>query len=355
MKVVFCWTHISGYMAACWRELAKQPGIDLHVIAWSTGSPGAQSPFHHQVMDGVPHTLLAQEQQNDASLLTGLVIGQQPQILVLSGWVHGPYRELVHLPELNRSAFIMTMDTPWSNTWRQHLAPWAMASYFKNIDAVVVAGERAWQYARRLGFDEKQIMRGTYGINYHHFAVAHQLRCAKPSWPKSFLFVGRYMKSKALDVLVPGYQVYRQRVSDPWPLHCAGAGPDQKLLQGVDGIVDHGFVQPAEQQHLFAQAGAFVLASRYDPWPLVILESCAAGLPILCTEACGSAVENVRSYYNGLTFATDHPESLAKTLNWAHEHYDQLPVMGQRSMVMVEPFAAEHWAKRWNHILSSFV
>ena len=36
MKVVICWSHISGYMAACWRALTCTPSIDLHVIAFRT-------------------------------------------------------------------------------------------------------------------------------------------------------------------------------------------------------------------------------------------------------------------------------------------------------------------------------
>jgi aryl-alcohol dehydrogenase-like predicted oxidoreductase len=31
VKIVFCWSAISGYMAACWRALAARPGIEVHV------------------------------------------------------------------------------------------------------------------------------------------------------------------------------------------------------------------------------------------------------------------------------------------------------------------------------------
>ena len=31
LRVAFCWTQVSGYMASCWRALAAQPGIDLWV------------------------------------------------------------------------------------------------------------------------------------------------------------------------------------------------------------------------------------------------------------------------------------------------------------------------------------
>ena len=82
-----------------------------------------------------------------------------------------------------------------------------------------------------------------------------------------------------------------------------------------------------------ARSGVFVLASRYDPWPLVIVESSAAGLPVLCTEACGSAVELVRAHYNGWLVATGDIADFARGLLLAHESYNDLPLMGRRAQL----------------------
>src|SRR4051812_29726203 len=38
MNVVFCWSDISGYMAACWRALAAIEDVRLFVIAFEVGS-----------------------------------------------------------------------------------------------------------------------------------------------------------------------------------------------------------------------------------------------------------------------------------------------------------------------------
>ena len=36
MRIVICWSHVSGYMAACWRALAATPGVDLFVLGFGT-------------------------------------------------------------------------------------------------------------------------------------------------------------------------------------------------------------------------------------------------------------------------------------------------------------------------------
>ena len=96
-----------------------------------------------------------------------------------------------------------------------------------------------------------------------------------------------------------------------------------------------------------ARHGALVLASRYEPWGLVIAESFAAGLPVICTEACGASVELVRSYYNGLTVATGDAEALADAMRWVHEHDDRLPEMGRNGCHFAAAFSTQVWAERW--------
>lgn len=122
-----------------------------------------------------------------------------------------------------------------------------------------------------------------------------------------------------------------------------------------DGIVNHGFVSPTEVPQIMTQSGAFVLASRYDAWPLVIVESCSAGLPIVCSYACGSAVELVRDRHNGFTVKTGCAESLMKAMIQIHDLEDQLVEFGRRSRELAAPYSAEAWADRWRHQILSLV
>src|SRR5208282_6423716 len=129
-------------------------------------------------------------------------------------------------PELAGAKFIMGMDTPWRNTWRQRMARLKIGRFLKGIDGVVVAGERAWQFARRLGVGEERIFRGMYGVDAQALQNLHAQRLQDgATWPKRFLYMGQYERRKGLDVLTAAYQVYRSRCPDPWPLTCCGSGP----------------------------------------------------------------------------------------------------------------------------------
>lgn len=341
VRVVFCWSAISGYMAACWKELAARPGIDLHVIAH--GSDGDAS-FHADLLNGLSHRLLGGNERDDAAVIQALVAERQPDIVMTTGWWLAPYRTLVHSQRLAHAKFVMGVDSPWRHEG-QFLTRLRYGQSLRRFHHFFVTGERSWQYVRRLGIPADRISRGMYGVDVAGWNRAAARR--DPSrWPRQFVFLGRYEREKAVDVLTAGYRAYRQQVRDPWPLVCCGTGPDRSLLAGVDGIVDRGFVQPDDLPDLLAESGAFVLPSRFDPWPLALVEAAAAGLPVICSDACGSAVEVVRPHYNGFIVPTESPRGLAEAMAAIHDRGDSLAAWGQRSMELARPYAAEFWADR---------
>lgn len=347
MKVVICWMGYSGYAVACWRELASRDGMDLFVIA-RAGTAQRHVAFEDSLLDGVDCAVLRPEHHMNPARVVSIVVEQKPDIVVLSGWSNPAYVRLPFHRALNGVRFVMGMDTPRRGTLRQWLGRWRYGRFFKRIDRVVVAGERSWQLARLLGFSESKIRRGTYGIDYEALAPLHEHRLKQDTgWPRRFLFIGRYVNVKGLDTLLEAYASYRSSVTNPWPLSCCGQGPMKQMIDAAEGVVDLGFVQPSDQPEVFIRHGVLVLASRFDPWPLAIVESCAAGLPIICSEACGSSVELVRPYLNGLTCATDDADAMANAMRWVREHYDQLPEMKHHSRQLAAGYSAQIWADRW--------
>lgn len=336
-------------MAACWRALAAEPNINLFVIAFQAKT---ETAFSQDLMAGVPCHLLDLNERQDSARIEALVTAQRPNAVVVCGWFHPPYRTLAAAKALKPVPFVMGMDTPWWGTPKQRLAPLVLRSYLRRMAQVVVTGERSWQYARRLGIPLSHIYPGLYGIDYSTWEPLLNQRLAKP-WPRSFLFVGRYVPAKGLDILVTAYRQYCSQVNDPWALVCCGQGPLAPLLNQQPGIADLGFVQPTDLTTVWRQAGVLVLPSGFDPWPLTLLEAAASGLPVLCTQACGSAVEVIRHDYNGLTVPPGQPMALAQAMVALHNRYPELPSWGQRAQTLARPYGADLWASRWARQLSA--
>jgi glycosyltransferase involved in cell wall biosynthesis len=349
LRIVICWISVSGYLAACWRALAarRSAGIDLKLVVFPAIGSG-NAPFAKSLTEGLPAECLEEKHTADADRVAALVEAHKPDVVIIPGWAIPAFKALPFNPRLASSRFVMAMDTPCRGDWRQRLAPFRLRKLLGRIDRIIVPGERAFQYALQLGFADARIRRGMYGYDDGPLAETLARRAARPgAWPRRFLYVGRYVPDKGIDVLLAAYAGYRASVTDPWPLTCCGSGPFKDQIAAAAGVVDCGFVQPPDQPAVFEEHGAFVIASRYEPWGVAIAEAMAAGLPPICTEACGASVELVRPYWNGVLAGTDDADSLAARMRWMHEHAEVLPEMGARAREAAVAFSAEAWARRW--------
>jgi glycosyltransferase involved in cell wall biosynthesis len=344
-SVVFCWPGISGYMAACWHALATQ--LDGKVSVLSVPS----SKFSLDIMSGLDFHMLPEQQRHDAGFVEQWVCERNPSVVVVGGWGTPAFAALAGSAALRGTPFVIGFDNPWTGTLRQRLAPLRLRNHMRRFACVVVPGERARQFARRLVAHDVPVETGLYGFSADTFSPAASRRRLSEAWPKSFLFMGRYEPVKGIADLVDAYRAYRQTHPDPWPLTVCGRGSLAGLFSGIDGITDYGFVAPTDQPELLEQHGALVVPSAFEPWGVVVAEGCSAGLPILCTEACGAAVELVRHGYNGLVVPTACRTNLANGLSWLHAHYHHLPEMGRRSEYLSRPFAASAWAEHWSDLI----
>lgn len=336
-------------MAACWRALAKVPGVESCVLTARYDDPRIPG-FDDDIAAGFDCRLLSAQQFVDNGYVFKLVQEADPQIVVICGWACQPYTKLALDSRMAGVKMVMAMDTPWRRTLRQRVARLKIGPLIDRMDAVMVPGERAWQYASNLQVPQSRIYRGMYGIDYQAFAPLYQQRAnLAGGWPKQFLFCGRYIDIKGMDILLEAYRIYRLTVTDPWPLVCCGGGDMQTLVDAAksDGVIDLGFVQPRDLPQLWLKSSALLLPSRFDPWPLVVVEASSAGLPVICTEACGSAIEIVRDLYSGRVIPSGDLHALVRAMKWTHDNYHQLPDLGRRAQEMATPYAAEVWAQRW--------
>lgn len=350
MKIVICWSNYSGYWAACWRKLAAVPGVELFVLAFT--APKA-SPFDASLLEGIPHRLLTEQERQDADLVTRLVTEQAPDVMQIVGWFVPAYRKAAEAPALSDVRKAISVDTPWLHQ-KQVLTKWRYDSYLKEIDGAGATGERSWQYLRRLGFSGDRLRRHMYGVDEDLADRIHAARTTmalEPGQKRAFLFVGRYATEKGLDVLVEGYRQYRAASAHPWDLICCGRGPEDTLLKDQDGITDLGFVQPADMAERFRTAGAYIITSRFDPWPLAIAEAALAGLPVIASDACGSAVEIVRPHYNGFIVPSGNAAEFSRAMLQMEKA--PLELWGQRAREHASAFTSELWATRWHEFLSA--
>ena len=332
-RVLVLFSRLSGYMATCLKALATAYDVELLVIR---RAPLSVAPFEERHFNWIERLY----NRNELSVrdIEKHVETFDPQAVLMAGWMDKGY---LHVSKKLRSRGVPVVagsDTQWTGSFRQQIGRIIYKWRIKpSIDVLWVSGERQRQLAYRLGVTAEQCWSGYYTCDWERFAEIYKTHGSKR--PRAFLYVGRYIAVKGLDVLVNAYAEYRQSVSEPWPLICVGAGPDKSLLENQEGIVDKGFVQPDQLPEIMGQASAFVLASRREPWGVVVHEAAATGMPLLCSDASGAAVHLLRDQYNGILFSNGNFRHLASGMTQlTNLRSEELELMSERSYMLSQQY-----------------
>jgi glycosyltransferase involved in cell wall biosynthesis len=243
--------------------------------------------------------ILAWDEHQDAQVLIDRVEAFQPDAIMCGGWnIPSSYRKVMKRQPAHVLRMMFT-DSIWRSTPKQWIGrglhPWLIKPLF---DVVVVPSERSEFLARRIGFGPGSIIRGANTADTPMFDSGPRSGTELAS-RRRFLFVGRLIPFKALDVMAEAYRRYRANVPDPWELHIVGLGPEERHLKDVEGVTMHGFLQPTEVATLMHESSCLLLTSNGEHYGLVVHEAAAAGLPLLVSETAGAVPGLVQDGYNG--------------------------------------------------------
>lgn len=141
--------------------------------------------------------------------------------------------------------------------------------------------------------------------------------------PLRILAMGRFVRQKGFDTLLRAFALLRTRRTAH--LILAGDGPDRADLMalarelGIDGRVSF----PGLITDPFAQmtaADLFVLSSRWEGMPGVLVEAMAMGCPVISTDCPGGSRELLRHGALGPLVPVDDPAALADGMDAALSH-----------------------------------
>ena len=275
MRILFVWTGVTSYMADCWRALQRMDGVELKVIVEQT--PSGSDFAAAEVLRDLDYILVA------SNLQTSKLPNFQPDVIFAGGWrSRNTRRVLSAFPDIPK---VFCLDMPWRPSLRCVLARWVLRPFLRQFRRIYVPGELTARYARWLGFAPDRIDRKLYSVRFDRFEGFD--RCER----KGFLYLGRFAPEKRTDLLVKAFARYRE-LGGTWPFDLYGAGDAIPIPYSLFPLPSvHPFVQPDELPRVYRDHACLLMASAFDPWPLVILEATAAGLSVIASDRCGNGKE----------------------------------------------------------------
>ena len=296
-SIVYLYTEIMPYQTVVYKELSKK---GFFVYAFYNDN-SRQTPYEPEEIENVtyyPNSKYTSKQ------LYEKVKEISPAILVVCGWSSRKYLYVARKIRKNKVIpVVCPIDTQYIGRWKQRIGFLTSSIYIRRFFTHIwVPGVRQYFFARRLGYKPENIILNSLTGNVDLFSQA-DIEKKKNVYPKRFLYVGRYHEVKGLRLLMNVWDSIKEK--NGWSIVCAGNGPLKEILEGREDVDVLDFQSQEELVRLTERCGVFILPSNYEPWALVLQEFAAAGLPIVCSEACGASPHFVINGHNGYVFKTN--------------------------------------------------
>ncbi|WP_045741649.1 glycosyltransferase family 4 protein [Actinoplanes rectilineatus] len=267
-----------------------------------------------------------------------IVITTRPALNILSAWF-GP-RRLIRIGQ----------DHMNLGTYRRRLRREILRAY-PRLDAVTVLTDADLAAYREALGGRTRLVRIPNGIP------------ARTSTPqrhdtKVVVAAGRLVRQKGFDLLIKAFARVHERHPD-WELHIFGYGRKRQRLttmiaeRGLEDVIRlRGVSRDLDAE--FATAALFVLSSRHEGLPMVLLEAMSSGLPVVSFDCPTGPAEIVEHGTNGLLVPAEDVDGLAAALSQMIENGQDRERMGRAARVTGTryemPVIAEQWERLFREV-----
>jgi glycosyltransferase involved in cell wall biosynthesis len=303
-SIVYLWAEVTGYVLGVLEELAQQTTGSIDVVHWDKKTvnstrfeigQSARIRFHRRT-------------QASERNIYDLLVQRQPDIIVVSGWMDKGYIAVcMRYKRFQPNVKIVAgIDAQWTGSLRQRIGQIYYRIFYRWLfDFMWVSGKPQFSFAMRYGYGIDTIISNLYSADTGVFNALAAFR-------KRFVFVGRFVKIKALDLLIDAYSHLPAEKQKEWPLVLVGEGDQKEMILSKrnPNIEVLPFMQPEDLRSELLKGGIACLTSYDDHWGVVIHEYALMGMPMLLSSGCGAATEFLIPGYNGFMFKTGDLDSL---------------------------------------------
>lgn len=168
--------------------------------------------------------------------------------------------------------------------------------------------------------------------------------------PLIFVYLGRLIHRKGLDLWLEAAARLKQQTSQPFKLRFIGGGDNTWLKQQIEhfGMWDHveltDFLSGEALRVALGSADVFVLPTRDDNYAAVVHEAACMAMPLLISKYAGASGPLVDEGYNGYVFdpydIQEFTSLMAKFFDPEHRAY-----LGKNSRLVGERWCARQQGK----------
>lgn len=264
----------------------------------------------------------------DFRLIYKAIVGHD--YFIIAGWDNAMYLLLITILRLRNRPNGVFSDTPRRPS--KGVIQFIKQQWFKFIfspkskSVLLVTGtigvNRSVEFLR---IPAQLVRNFPFATNHEIFSPSSSNNLKKGNGPVIFLAVGRIdFDHKGQDIALKAFAILIRKGITNFRYRVAGLGEDLGKLRELESelslqpYVEHlGWLEIKDLPRVFNEAHFTVHSSHEDPFPNSVLESLSCGVPVISSDAAGSAMDRIIQGINGFLFPDGDVETLSQLLEAA--------------------------------------
>ncbi len=349
MKILILYCEIMPYNVIAFDSLLKiNSEVELDVISW--GNDKKLTPYEPHKLERVNYY---DEKDFGFKDLKLLYLKNKYKLIYVCNRREKKYLKLASFVKKYHTLVIGQSDEQLYNTPRQYLKKiFSYYLYRRHFDYMFVPGYYQYEFMRFLNFKKDRILIGAYTANIKLFNDYYENNLNKiNSSLTKLLYIGRLEDEKGIILLLKTLENLKHNFK--FKLVIIGNGSLKDLVLKYDFVEYHSFLEQKNFLNLLNDITFFILPSKYEPWGVVIHEMVAAGIPVICSDACGAKAAFVFDNYNGFVFKNKSTISLTNILIKSFSISDKkLNQFKSRSNELSKSIKPDLWGETINSFIS---
>ncbi len=172
-------------------------------------------------------------------------------------------------------------------------------------------------------------------------------------YSKYVLAVGRLEKQKGFDLLIESFSNIEDKTLN---LVILGEGSERKNLENLAKKFDffnRRIFLPGSVNNIqewYKKADMFVLSSRYEGWPNVLIEAMAFGCPVISFDCHHGPSEMINHNVNGLLIRSGDTKGLTKSINELNSNNKKKLNFIKEGKKFSKKFERKKIAQKWAYV-----
>ncbi|CZQ96571.1 glycosyl transferases group 1 [Trichococcus palustris] len=173
---------------------------------------------------------------------------------------------------------------------------------------------------------------------------------------KQFISVGRLTHQKGYDLLLEAWSIF-EKENKQWHLNLVGNGEDEiKLKEKCKELSLQNFIFVGETKNVkeyYQNSSCYLLSSRYEGFPMVILEAQSFGLPVIAFNCKTGPAEMIENEVNGYLVEELNVNELARKMIDFAEQRERAERMSIEATKSVANLSIEKIGVQWEDLIES--